>query len=58
VLSGPRPVATVSGARGAPGPTDIRAQGTTVEPTSVLTTEVHFTPGAFHAQRIRARVQG
>src|SRR5712692_4038974 len=34
VLSGLRPVATVWGARGTPGPTDIRAQGTTDKSTS------------------------
>ena len=58
VLSGLRPVATVWGARGTPGPTDIRAQGTTDKPTSMLTREVYSTPSAFHAQRIRARVRG
>ncbi len=58
VLSGLRPVATVWGARGAPGPTDIRAQGTTEKPTSGLTRESYFTPSAFHPQRVRPRVSG
>ena len=41
-LSGLRPVATVWGARRAPGPTDMRAQGTTHKPTSGLKPEVYF----------------
>jgi hypothetical protein len=58
VLSGLRPVATVWGARGAPGPTDIRAQGTIDRPTSGLTREPYSTPSAFHTQRVRPRVGG
>jgi hypothetical protein len=58
VLSGLRPVATVWGAREAPGPTDIRAQGTIDKPTSELPHEAYSTPSAFHAQRVRARVEG
>ncbi len=56
-LSGLRPLATVWGAREAPGPTDIRGQGTTEKPTSVLTREAYSTTSEFHAQRIRARVR-
>jgi hypothetical protein len=53
------PVATVWGARGAPGPTDIRAQGTTEKPTSVLTREAYSTsPAVFHAQWVHGRVGG
>jgi hypothetical protein len=35
VLKGAKPRATVRGARGAAGPTEIRVQGTKYEPTSV-----------------------
>src|SRR5207244_3642901 len=50
--SGLSPVAAVRGARGAPGPTTIRALRTNAGPTSVPTPRADFT--AFHATRVRS----
>ena len=51
-LSGFSPVAAVRGARGAPGPTPIRALRTNAGPTSVPTPRRDST--SFHATRVRA----
>src|SRR5436309_1917745 len=51
-LSGPGPVAAVRGARGAPGPTTIRALRTNAGPTSVPTPCGEST--SFHPPRVRA----
>jgi len=58
VLSGPRPVATVWGARGAPGPTDIRAQGTTDRPTSMLARPLLYRRARFMRSGSGQRVAG
>ena len=50
-LSGSSPVAAVRGARGAPGPTTIRALRTNAGPTSVPTPRAHST--SFHPPRVR-----
>ena len=52
------PSARPLGCRGAPGPTDMRAQGTSEKTTSALPRPGYSTLTTFYPRRIGARVQG